>query len=214
MDLATLAAAAQLQAALVLAVGVVGWVATGLGRRRELIRQEAGRLTAAAARRAADGRTVRIARSCCRARDRAPPTAGRRARLPLLRQPCRRTRCQVTLARSQNHAQPPPQAPPVTVVLPIRGCRPHSRANWSSQLNTSYGEGACSAAAACTAWKPSCLRLSRALKRQVAGHCLWRANHTQMQIMRSQRALPRTTPQAAPYASSLSSTQKQTQQCQ
>jgi hypothetical protein len=32
-----------------------------------------------------------------------------------------------------------PQAPPVTVVLPIRGCRPHSRANWDSQLHAHYG---------------------------------------------------------------------------
>jgi hypothetical protein len=49
--LATCTAALQIQAALILFVGVVGWTASGLARRRELRRQLSGRLTAAAEKR-------------------------------------------------------------------------------------------------------------------------------------------------------------------
>ncbi|KAI8469454.1 MAG: hypothetical protein J3K34DRAFT_522121 [Monoraphidium minutum] len=84
--LANLTAALQIQAALVLFVGVLGWTVTGLVRRRELQRQRSGRLTAAAQQR----------------RDSGAP------------------------------------APPVCVVLPVRGCRPHSRANWISHMHSEY----------------------------------------------------------------------------
>lgn len=32
-----------------------------------------------------------------------------------------------------------PRLPPVTVVLPVRGCRPHSLANWQATLGLNYG---------------------------------------------------------------------------
>ena len=51
------------------------------------------------------------------------------------------------------------QAPPVWVVLPLRGCRPHSRANWDSQLHSNYGKQASSAHSTpcmCSCW-PVCM---------------------------------------------------------
>lgn len=37
------------------------------------------------------------------------------------------------------HDSPPSQLPRVTVVLPVRGCRTHSVANWESILSLQYG---------------------------------------------------------------------------
>ena len=34
-----------------------------------------------------------------------------------------------------------PPLPAVTVVLPVRGCRSHSVANWEAILNLDYGKG-------------------------------------------------------------------------
>ncbi|GBF99914.1 hypothetical protein Rsub_12822 [Raphidocelis subcapitata] len=76
-----LVALCQICAAAVLLVGVLGWTAAGLSRRRELRR---------------------------------------------------------TIERGRGPASQKWSPPPVTVVLPVRGCRPASRANWASQLNSSY----------------------------------------------------------------------------
>ena len=55
----------QVQAAVVLSVGVIGWTIAGFTRRKELLRQRSGKLTAEAQRRAKEGRQVRDAAAPC-----------------------------------------------------------------------------------------------------------------------------------------------------
>jgi hypothetical protein len=69
--LALFVAAAQIQAAIVLFVGVFGWSAAGYARKRELIRQQSGRQTAAAQRRA-QGHRVRTPHAAAAAAPTAP----------------------------------------------------------------------------------------------------------------------------------------------
>lgn len=102
------------QGTLVALTLAIGWALAGSMRRRERL-QQASRA---------------VAQPTMLLPSESPPQAGQVKNCP---QPCT-----PVAAKGQGQGQGP-LLPAVAVVLPVKGCRTHSLANWSSQVSMQYG---------------------------------------------------------------------------
>lgn len=189
----------QIQACLVLCVGVVGWTLSGLRRRRELLRlqaaghgaflqQRAGMAdshpaAAGCAGQAPEGHcssrqheskaaVLQQRRSCCQPaavsaasasasaqEAEAAGVAGGCTRAAPCSHDTQQQSCTPALFKSLRNADSNSSStnsgssscpwPPLAVVLPVKGCRPHSTDNWASQLDALYGTLPCCDRAPC-----------------------------------------------------------------
>ncbi|KAG2437459.1 hypothetical protein HXX76_006109 [Chlamydomonas incerta] len=111
--------APQHQALFLWLVLAAGWTWSGLNRRRERLRRVALRRAAGAGSGAGSG-------AGAGERQPAPPTGAATSRAG-------------GSSRGGKTAHDQRQLPPLSVVMPVKGCRPHSEANWESQLRVTYG---------------------------------------------------------------------------
>jgi hypothetical protein len=108
----------------VLCVGIIGWTLAGRRRRRELLRLRAAGHSAFLQQRRAGMRAGREA-----AQHDTPRS-----------QQLFKSRLTTTSSCCSSSSSSTAPWPPLAVVLPVKGCRPHSTENWASQLAALYGE--------------------------------------------------------------------------
>ncbi|KAF8066423.1 hypothetical protein HT031_002747 [Scenedesmus sp. PABB004] len=136
-------AAVQALGTAILLVGWAGWGLAALRRGREAARLEAGGYAAAlAAAEEADGAAAAPAEPALAPRAAADGAGARQRRA---RPPAKQQQGGQQAAVSIWRSRPPGSAaadaawPPLAVVCPVKGCRPHGADNWASQLAAHYG---------------------------------------------------------------------------
>lgn len=144
----------QLQATAILCVGILGWTLSGLRRRRERIRLQAagyGSFLQQCAGMRAAACTPAGALPAGSTKPAAVAASGKHQHEPV--PACATTANKPAAELSHNSSSSSSRSiypvfksscvswPPLAVILPVKGCRPHSIQNWSSQLSALYGEG-------------------------------------------------------------------------